>query len=242
MSQRVAERAAADTAAVLAEVPLFASLTAAERVAIAGPFDRVTFARDMVIVFEGAPPHWLYVVTDGFIKLLKHSVEGREVILHVATSGDLIGGVSAFGRRPHPFTAKAMVRSQALRIGGPEFARIMKEHPAVASHTVTLLIDELTEAHETAKSLATEKVERRIARQLTKLAVRLGRATSEGLEIAVPLARQDVADMAGTTVESAIRVLSRWRRSGLVKTVGGRLVVMDMAAVRALADDLELES
>lgn len=237
MAHRTSGRSADEIVATLADLSLFASLTDGARASIANRFERIAFERDEVIVFEGAPPDWLYVVLDGFVKLVKHSDDGREIILHVATRGDMIGGVSAFGRRPHPFTAQAMVPSVALRAAGPDFAALMKDHPDVASQTVTLLIDELTEAHETAKSLATERVERRIARQLVKLTTKLGRPTPGGVEIAVPLARQDVADLAGTTVESAIRVLSRWRRAGLVRTVDGRLVVEDMARVRALAEE-----
>jgi CRP/FNR family transcriptional regulator len=80
-------------------------------------------------------------------------------------------------------------------------------------------------------------VERRIARQLVKLAERMGRSGPRGVEIVVPLARQDVADIAGTTVESAIRVLSRWRQLGLVQTVSGRLIVSDLDALRSMAEE-----
>lgn len=228
----------ADAAAALADLSLFASLAVRERAAIAPRFQSVAFERDDILFFEGAPPDWLYVVDDGYIKLVKHSDDGRDIILHVAARGDLIGGVSAFGRRPHPFTAQAMVPARALRVSGPDFAEIMKTHPAIASQTVTSLIEELTEAHETAKSLATERVERRIARQLLKLVGRMGRDTPGGIEIAVPLARQDVADIAGTTVESAIRVLSRWRQAGLVVTVSGRLVVQDLEGLQELAEEV----
>jgi CRP/FNR family transcriptional regulator len=221
----------------LARLSLFASLTRPELAAIAPLFEPQAYERDAVVFHEGEAPRWLYVVVDGHVKLLKHSEAGREVILHLALPGDLIGGVSAFGRRPHPFTARTMSRSTALRVAGPDYAAIMDAHPAVARRTLDDLIERLTEAHETMKSLAVERVERRVARQLVKLARRLGVESPAGLCIGIALTRQDVADMAGTSVETAIRVLSRWRQQGLVTDSGGYLVLPDPAALAAVAEE-----
>jgi len=225
-----------DAVEPLAGLELFSSLTPSERSDLSSSFMRRNYRRDEVLFFEGEPPEWLYVLTDGHVKLIKHSDDGRDIILHVAMPGDVIGGVAAFGRRSHPFTAQPMVPTTALRVAGPDFSRIMKRHPEVANRMMGDFIERLVEAHETMKSLATERVERRIARQLVKLASRAGREVPAGIEITVPLSRQDVADIAGTTVETAIRVLSRWRRSGMVLTIDGRLVVADYPALEETAE------
>jgi CRP-like cAMP-binding protein len=225
------------SASPLAGVGLFASLPDAVLLDIEPRFEQRTYQRDDVIFHEGEAPEWLFIVVHGYVKLIKHSDDGRDVILHVAMPGDLIGGVSAFGRRPHPFTAQAMVVTTALRVAGRDYADIMDAHPAVARQTLDDLIERLTEAHETMKSLAVDRVERRIARQLVRLAARSSQATASGIVIDVPLSRQDVADLAGTTVETAIRVLSRWRQAGLMRTEAGRLVILDVAGLRAVADE-----
>jgi CRP-like cAMP-binding protein len=224
-------------AAALGKVGLLASLTADERADIAPCFVQRSFEHDTALFFEGEPPESLYAVLDGHVKLIKHSDDGRDVILRVAMPGDVLGAVSAFGRRPHPFTALAMVPVTSLRVAGTDFAAIMKRFPPVAVQTVDDLIERLLEAHETMKSLATERVERRIARQLVRLVDRTGRPVADGVAIGVPLTRQDVADLAGTTVETAIRILSRWRREGRVRTVDGRIVVGDVTALRAVAEE-----
>jgi CRP/FNR family transcriptional regulator len=220
----------------ISTLALFSSLSPAELDELAAVSLHRDYRRDEVLFFEGEPPEWLYVLVSGFVKLIKHSDDGRDIILHVAMPGDIIGGVAAFGRRPHPFTAQPMVPSSALRIAGSDFARVMHEHPDVSQRMMDDLIERLVEAHETMKSLATERVERRIARQLVSLAERTGRDAPAGIEITVPLARQDVADIAGTTVETAIRVLSRWRRRGIVLTIDGRLVVTDLEALQDVAE------
>lgn len=210
----------------LAELPLFASLAPDALASIEPHFSPQTFPREGVIFFEGEPPRWLHVILRGHVKLIKHSEDGRDIILHLAMPGDLIGGVAAFGRRPHPFTATAMVETATLRVAGTDFGAIMDAHPQVARRTIDELCVRLIEAHEMMKSLAIERVERRIARQLLKLAEQASHATPLGPAISIPLSRQDVADLAGTTVETAIRVLSRWRRSGWVQTVDGLLVIV----------------
>ena len=85
-------------------------------------------------------------------------------------------------------------------------------------------------------ALAGERVERRLAHILLKLADRTGRREPEGTLITIPLSRQDLADMAGTTLETAIRIMSRFNLSGMVKTLkGGYLLLLDEEQLRQLA-------
>ena len=77
---------------------------------------------------------------------------------------------------------------------------------------------QLREAQATIKSLAVDRVEQRIAQILLKLADKVGISEKGGIMINLPLTRQDLADMAGTTVETAIRVMSRFTKSKIIKT------------------------
>jgi CRP/FNR family transcriptional regulator len=221
----------------LEDLAPFAGLGAAALAELAAAFERREVRREAVLFHEGDAPEWMYFVLAGQVKLMKHAEDGRVVILRLALPGDLLGGVSAYGRRPHPFTAQAMAPTEVLRVAGADYAAIMDERPEVARWTLADLIEQLTEAHETMKSLAVERVEQRVARQLLRLAERAGQPTPEGTRLAVGLSRQDLADLAGTTVETAIRVLSRWRRRGLVGDQAGHLLLRDLEALRELAQD-----
>lgn len=231
----VAAAASPNAGAALAACPIFAALDMNERSRIADLTIMQRFDAGEVIFHEGDPPAWLCIVVDGLVKLIKHSDDGRDIILHLAMPHDMIGGVSAFGRRPHPFTALAMQDTTVLRFAGDDFARIMDTQPTVARRTLDDLIERLTEAHEMMKSLAVERVERRVARQLIRLLARAGKSVPGGMEIDLPLSRRDIADLAGTTVESAIRVLSRWRADGIVQTPGGRIIVSDESRLEEIA-------
>ncbi len=229
--------APARLASPLGGLELLSSLSDDELVALEPLFEEKQLERDDVLFVEGEPPEWLYIVAKGHVKLIKHSDDGRDVILHLAMPGDIVGGVSAFGRRPHPFTAQAMVPCTVQRIAGRDFGEVMDAHPQVARRTLDALVERLVEAHETMKSLAIERAERRIARQLVKLTHRSGRPRADGMEIGIPLTRQDVADMAGTTAETAIRVISRWRRDSIVDTRSGHITVRDIERLERLAEN-----
>ena len=94
----------------------------------------------------------------------------------------------------------------------------------------------LRTAHDSVKSLAVDPVEARLAATLLRLADREGARGKDGIALPFHLTRQSLADMSGTTVETAIRVLGRWLKEGLLADDGGRLVILDQAELRDRAE------
>jgi CRP-like cAMP-binding protein len=88
------------------------------------------------------------------------------------------------------------------------------------------------------REMATERVERRVARALLRLAREAGKRTEAGIEIAMPLSRQDVAEMTGTTLYTVSRLLSAWEQDGLVETGRQRVVIKQAHALVKIAEDL----
>lgn len=219
---------------ILRLIPLFVSLSDDELTDIAPMFAQQVVDKDEYIFFEGDPPLWVYIVIEGRIKLLKYSQDGKTVILHLLKQGEMFGGVAAFGRRPYPFTAQALVSSSVLKISGPDFHKIMEQHPKVSNQVVQELAARLIEAHETMKNLAVERVEQRIAHTVLKLAGGSNGNHPNRMTIDIPLTRQDIADMAGTTVETTIRVFSKWRKAGIVGAQNGKVVIHDRKRLEAI--------
>lgn len=219
---------------ILRAIPLFASLGDEDLADLAPLFTRKAVEKDEHIFFEGDPPLWVYIVTEGRIKLLKYSEDGKAIILHLSQPGEMFGGVAAFGRRPYPFTAQALVPSHVLKISGPDFYAIMERYPEVSNQVVQELAARLIEAHETMKNLAIERVEQRIAHTLLKLANPGYGSEPNSLIIDIPLTRQDIAEMAGTTVETTIRTLSKWRKAGIVGSRNGKVLIRDLARLEAI--------
>lgn len=223
------------SAAVLKRISLFSFLSDAELAEIAGLFHQKRVAKDEYIFLEGDPPERLYILLRGRVKLIKHSEDGKDVILHLVSPGEWFGSVAAFGRRPHPFSAQALEPSLALEVAGRDFAALMDRYPPIANQIIQELVERLTDAHEMMLRLALEPVEGRIAHTLTRLAHKAGNTRANSVTIEVPLTRQDIAEMAGTTVETTIRVLSRWRKQGIVQMVGGRLVITNPQRLEQIA-------
>lgn len=219
------------------EMPVLSSLSQRDWEKVKDLFIEKHFGKDEYIFFEGDPSSWLGVVLEGRVKMIKHSEAGKDVALDVLSPGEMLGEVAAFNGKPYPATAQAMEPTVVASIHRDDFLRLLKQYPALALRVIEELGRRLREAQETIKSMAVDRVERRIARILLKLAATTGSLNEEGIVIEMPLTRQDIAEMAGTTVETAIRTMSKFRKKGLVQTKQGRVIILDPHQLVRIAEE-----
>ncbi len=224
-----------DAAAVLRANPVFAQLPAKELDALArvGRIEPVR-PRDYVFM-EGDPAAWLCVVTSGRVKIVRHSRGGKDVVLEMLGSGEIFGGVAVIERRPYPASAQATEPSAVLKLPAEAVIAVAERHPSLIKEMALMIGRRLRAAHDAVTSLAVDPVEARLAAALVRLAEREGTRGRGGLTLPFHLTRQSLADMTGTTVETAIRVVSRWIKDGVVADDGGHLVLRDVEQLRALA-------
>lgn len=194
------------------------------------------------VFLEGDPSLWLYIVKRGRIKILKHSRAGKDVVLELLGPGEIFGGVAVLEKRPYPAAAQAMEETEVLKIPRDALLRLSERYPSIVKEMALMIGQRLRTAHESVKSLAVEPVEPRLAATLMRLADREGQPSGMGIELPFHLTRQSLADMTGTTVETAIRVVSRWIRQGLVADDGRRLIVKNPEALRGVAQGEREES
>jgi len=227
-----------DKLKVVGTVPLFSALPEGDWEQVADLLAERTYEKDEYILFEGDPPEALYVVWTGRVKLVRHSREGRDVVLDVIGANRLLGEMAVFEGAPYDFTAQAMEPTSLISIARQDFLRLLRRFPRLSLAVVAELGRRLRSASDLVHSLAVERVQRRIARVLLKMADAAGApAPGGGLLIDVTLTRQDVADMAGTTVETAIRTMSRLRGQGIIATKRGRVVILDRERLIDIAED-----
>lgn len=210
---------------VVRSVPLFASLREKDWEEVAGLLNGLCFPRDTYIFFEGDVPEYLYVVWMGRVKLVRHSVDGRDVVLDVMGPGRLLGELAVFEGAPYSQTAQAMEEVAVISISRHDYLDLIERYPSLALAVINELGRRLRVANDLVQSLAVDRVERRIARALLRLAAYNGSKVDDGLMIQMRLTRQDLADMTGTTVETAIRVMSRFRKQGWITTHRGRVII-----------------
>jgi len=224
---------------LLAHSPLFSPLPAQERARIESRLVRRSYAEDEPIFWEGDPAEWLVIVVEGRVKMVKHSESGRETILTTFGPGQIVGEVGVLIGDAYPASAQAIEPSVTVSLRRAEYVDLVRTHPDLAWALLQELGRRLQNAHETIRSMAVEKVERRVARVLLRLASTAGERTAEGaVRITIPLSRQEIADMAGTVLETAIRTVSKFQKQGLVDTRDGHVVILQPHRLVAIAEEL----
>jgi CRP-like cAMP-binding protein len=228
-----------DRLEILKKSSFFSSVSEATQKEISRLFTEEKYQRDDYIFFEGDPPEWFHIIKEGKVKLVKHSDTGKDVILQIFAPGDMFGEVSLFDHNPYPTSAQAMEPCTILKLSRKDFLLFFGRHPFVATEMIMELGRQLREAHATIKSLAVDRVEQRIANILLKLADRLGSREGGGIMLNLSLTRQDLADIAGTTVETTIRVMSRFTKSKIIKPVSGKILILNSQALGLIAEGKE---
>lgn len=221
---------------ILQALPFFAGLSERDWEKVVDLFSERQYQKDDYIFLEGEAPEALYVIRMGKVKVLRHSTDGKDVVLRVCGPGHLLGTVATFDGGGYPGTAQVIEDCVSLVIARNDCLTLVNRYPVFALAVISDLGSRLRSSAEQIRSLAVERVEQRIARVLIKLAETTGSDTVEGRVIEMPLTRQDVADMTGTTVETAIRVMSKFRRQELIKTRRGKVVLVDVAALQEIAE------
>lgn len=220
---------------ILGRVPFFASLSPEELAQVNTLFREKGFEPGEVIYYAGDEAARLYVVASGKVKLVSHTLAGRDVLLDLLTPGEFFGSLSTLGEAVYADTAQAQTAVCVLGIGAEAFRSILDSSPAVALRVLDVMAGRLREAQERIRQLSAHSVERRLAYTLLKLAEKFGQLKEMGLLIQVPLSRDDLAEMAGTTTETASRVMSQFQKGGLIHSGRGWVAVTDQEGLEAAA-------
>lgn len=224
---------------VLASVPLFRGLDEGALKIVAADARLVRASAGRTFFREEEPARLFYVLARGRVKFTQISPEGHEVILRVVGPGEPFGGVAALAvDATYPVTARAVEASEAHAWDGAHITALMHRFPHIAINAATMIAERLHDLQRRHRELMTERVERRIARALLRLANAAGRRVEGGVEIDFPLSRQDLAQMTGTTLFTVSRTLSGWETDGLVATGRRRVIIRQPHQLVRIAEDL----
>ena len=213
---------------VLQQSLIFSSLNKEQLTELASIAIEHSFMPGEFIFLEEDAPDRFYIVQEGKVKVLKHSSLGKEFIIAFFSPGEMFGEVAVFEDRPYPASAQAVVETKVLGINSRDFLAFLASHPTIALRIIGILGGRLRDAQNRLRDLAGERVEQRLSTILLMLASKFGST--------LPFTRQEIADMAGTTTETAIRVLSRLKDSGIVRSVRGKIIILDETKLRLLSE------
>lgn len=194
------------------------------------------YGKGEFIFREGDPTEYFHIVKEGTVKCVKSTSDGKECTLKMLMPGDLFCcDAAAFDGTSHPGTAQPMGDVSILRMRKKSYFEMLRRSPDAALEVIKYLGNRLNEAQEKAKILALDRADQRLAALLVDLAVRNGIQDPQGIRLAMRLTRQDMANMVGTTTETVIRIMGRFKRDHLVTGTANRLVIRNMERLRSLA-------
>ncbi|HLF57021.1 MAG TPA: Crp/Fnr family transcriptional regulator [Thermoanaerobaculia bacterium] len=219
----------------LAAVSMYRRLSAEDRRRLASVSVLRSFDRGDEIFAEGDPGDAFFVVVEGRVKVVKSTPAGKEIILEIFGPGDPLGAVVAYEGKPFPATARALEPTRCVVTPRETFFRLLAEHPSLVRGLLSGLTMRLIELTNRLANLSGARVEERMARLFLQKVEELGRPERGGHFLPLALTRQELADLCGTTIETAIRVMSRWSKSGLVRTEDDGFTVLDRAELERLA-------
>lgn len=203
---------------VLESCGLFRTITAEQLAQLAADSTIASADRGELIWLAGASPDTIAVLGTGFVKMTKNSPQGTEITVELVGPGHCIGVLAAIEGRDMPLNAVAITPVWYLKVPTRLLLNLYDEVSALKDQVVKSIGPRLRKAHEMMSRLSSGTVEERLAAVLFILAESYGKKNAEKIEISVPLTRQDLGEMAGTTVESTIRVMSKWQKEGVVST------------------------
>jgi len=213
---------------VLKNSTIFSSLDDEEIAELAGLATERVFHTNEFIFWDGDAPVWFYMVAEGRVKVLKHSSQGKEFVIAFFQPGEMFGEVAVFGNKPYPASAQAAAETRVLGIRREDLSSFITQRPEVALRIINVLGERLRDAQGRLRDIAGERVEQRLARTLIMLSSKLGST--------LPFTRQELADMAGTTTETAIRVMSHFKDEGIIRSVRGKTLILDEAKLSSLSE------
>jgi len=185
------------------------------------------FYRQRVLFREGEPATALWAVRRGTVRLHHVSAGGRSMTLETLGPGEIFGALSALAEERYPVSAEALDAGLAWCLPREVLLRLLAENPRLGVEMLQVVSQRLRAAHQQLFSFAHDRVP-------TRLALALLHALRDGVAL---VTRRELAERAGTTVETAIRVLRRFEREGVLHGETGRLEVLDEAALRRLAGE-----
>lgn len=212
---------------LLTDLPPFRRLTRPQIREILDAATAHRFDPGVPVFSEGNPVERFFLLLDGHIRVIRTTPGGDQIIaLHIAP-GQLFGIGAALGRTTYPATA--MTADECLALAWPNrlWPVFTERYDGFATETYRIVGERVGEMNNRIVELATQQVEQRVACAILRLVTQTGRKVEGGIEIGLPITRQNISDMTGTTLHTVSRLLSGWERDGIVMSERRKITVTD---------------
>ncbi|WP_408095874.1 Crp/Fnr family transcriptional regulator [Peredibacter sp. HCB2-198] len=193
------------------------------------------YRKGETIFHEGTSSFGIYLIKQGHVKVFTNGLEGKEHILRLATTGDLLGHRSLFKNKMNLESAKALEDTECYFIEHKTIEDLFVKNPEIAIDTLLRLSHELDDALNRNSVLVKKNVKERLAEYF----LMMNKIYGEDHCIRLHLSREEIASMIGTANETAIRVISDFKEQGLITEIDKTFYIKDEKTLRQIAGLLE---
>ncbi len=221
-----------ETIALLHRVPVFEALAEEDLARVADVAVPRTFGAGEVVFREGDQSDTCYIVRSGHTRAIREHQDGRSITLANFGPGDFFGELAMFDDERRSATIEALDHTEALAILGPDMRRLLREHPDIAVKMISALGRRLRETNERLARQSFQTVQSRVAAVLSQL---VAAATAEGgteRDVLITSTQAELAQLAGSSRESASRFLAVLERAGIITQGRGKLIVHQPEALQ----------
>ena len=209
------------------KVPIFSFLSDEELKKIVDLTGHKSYKRGDLLCSEGAKSDTLFIINEGGVKISKLTKEGKEQIVHIFTSGDFFGELSLFSsNETYNFDVYAISDLKICTLTKENMNEILMSNPEISLKLLQVITKRLTQTENLAQNLATNDAEIRIAYMLLEFAEKYGVSTDQGLQIKLPINREEMANYVGVTRETISRKLSIFEEIGIIHLEGNKLLII----------------
>jgi CRP/FNR family cyclic AMP-dependent transcriptional regulator len=221
-----------DAGALLAQVPVFEALEPADLEHVARVAVARRFAAQQVIFREGDASDTCYVVRTGHARAIREHTDGRTIALAHFGPGDIFGELAMFDDERRSATVETLDDVDAIAISGSDMRRLLREHPDISVKLVIALGRRMRETNERLTRQSFQTVQSRVAGVLGQLVDQARAEGADSTDVLVTITQADIAQLAGSSRESASRFLAVLERAGVVSQGRGRVTVHDASALQ----------
>ncbi len=216
------------------KVPIFSSLSDEEISRIAGMTKHKLFKKGEAFVHEGETSDILFIINKGQVKLSKLTVDGKEQILNILTSGDFFGELHLFNvDEVNNFSAYAIDDTEICLLTKHDFDQMMNANPDIAIKLLKVVTKRLAHTENLAQNLATKDPGVRIVQMILEFCEKFGTISEEGIKIDLPLSREEIACYVGVTRETISRKFRMFEDLGFITSMGNkRLIIKNEIGLR----------
>lgn len=194
------------------------------------------YKKDQNLFVEGNPPFGLYCLHSGKVKVTKTTLNGKETIVRLASSGDILGHRSLFSESPYSATATALEDSVICFVSKTTIFKLVKQDPVLAFDIMSSISRQMGAAEDRIASLSNKSQKERFAEMLLLLGEAFGIKEDDKIKLDIKLSREEMGSMIGAASENVIRLITEFKKEGLIAETNKTIFLIDSKKIEQKAN------